>query len=127
MFFYQTKRILRDKRMQLYITLKEFEVADINKFLLAFDYFCQNPHDFDGATIVKDLETIKGLDACAMVHDYEYLHIDFFTLKGLKAKFISDFNFGKNMEQTGKGIFVPYSRVALLWLSTPFYYLIFKL
>lgn len=127
-FFYKSKKELREKRNQLLMTLLDFQVQDLQQWLLAYDYFCQNPHKFDGATIVKDLETIKGLDASAMVHDYEYLHIqNWWSISGLKAKLKSDWDYGKHQEQTGKGSVTAYTRTALLWLSTPFYYLIYKL
>ena len=127
-FFYKSKKELREKRNQLTMTLLDFQVQDLQQWLLAFDYFCQNPHKFDGATIVKDLETIKGLDASAMVHDYTYLQIqNWWSFKGLKTKLKADWDYGKHMEQTGKGSVTAYTRTALLWLSTPFYYLIYKL
>jgi len=71
-FFYQSKYKLKAKKEQLIRVLIDFDIKDIYKFMDAFDYFCQYPEKFDGATIVKDLETIKGLDAAAMVHDWEY-------------------------------------------------------
>ena len=126
-FFYKNHKALARHRHNLFFTLVNFEVQDIEKWLLAYDYFCQNPHKFDGATIVKDLETINGLDASAMLHDYEYLHIqNWWSIKGLKTKLKADFDYGKHMEQTGKGSVTAYTRTVLLWLSTPFYYLIFK-
>jgi len=127
-FFNQDKETLQKKRIKLLNVLIDFEIKDIYKFMEAFDYFCQYPDKFDGATIVKDLETIKGLDAGAMVHDWEYLtQIEWSTFRGLKQKLKADFEFGKYQELTGKGIFTPYSKTFLLWLSTPFYYLIFKI
>jgi len=123
-FFYQSKMQLKTKREQLVQTLVFFDIKNIYEFMDAFDYFCQNPHKYDGATIVKDLYTIRGLDACAMLHDYKYIRIaNWWSLKGLISKLKADFNFGRNMEITGKGIFTPYLRTLLLWLSTPFYYL----
>jgi len=127
-FFYQSKYKLKAKKEQLIRVLIDFDIKDIYKFIEAFDYFCKNPEKFDGATIVKDLETIKGLDASAMVHDWEYLtQIEWNSLRGLKQKLKADFQFGKHQELTGKGIFAPYTRTFLLWLSTPFYYLIYKI
>jgi len=127
-FFYQLNSVLYKKRLELRQTLSYFGIQDLTIWLNAYDYFCLYPHKYDGATIVKDLATIQGLDACAMVHDYRYLHIEkWWSINGLKSKLKADLEYGKNMELTGKGSITAYTRTSLLWISTPFYYLIFKL
>jgi hypothetical protein len=127
-FFYKDYYVLLKSRVELRQTLSYFGIKDLTIWLKAFDYFVTNPHKYDGATIVKDLATIQGLDACAMVHDYRYLNIQkWWSINGLKSKLKADFEYGKNMELTGKGSITAYTRTALLWISTPFYYLIFKL
>jgi hypothetical protein len=127
-FFLQDRETLAKKRHHLIMVLQDFNVPKINKWTKAFDYFRNNPSRFDGATIVKDLYTINGLDAPAMNHDYAYIHLDFWTIKGLKKKLKADFQYGKDQEKTGKGSITAYTRTVLLWLSTPLFYiyLIFK-
>jgi hypothetical protein len=127
-FFHQDRETLAYKRHLLLLLLHDYEVKDYSKWLDAFDYFRNNPNEFDGATLVKDLTTINGLDAPAMIHDYDYGFIDFWSRKGFFEKLKADFNYGKNQEKTGVGSITAYTRTVLLWLSTPFYYilLIFK-
>ena len=104
----ELKTIRKNIRVLLYI--KERKMSDISDYLNAFDYFIGHPDKFDGATIVKDLEDIKGLDLDAMVHDYDYIH-------GANRNFIkkwkADIKYIKNMEMNGKGI-----RVFRLFLLT---------
>lgn len=97
---------------------------DPRPYIVAYKYFSNNPDRYDGATIVKDLVDCNGIDLSALRHDFEYIRIlptKFCIFKWLKYKLQSDFNYGKSMEKLGKGVFTPYTRVALLWLSTPLY------
>ncbi len=125
-FFKQDKQTLIQKRNEVKALLR-FKGIDNSMFLKAYDFFVANPKQFDGATIVKDLNDIKGLDLAALVHDYRYL-VDLPRYKGLKwfkIKTKYDFEYGRNMELLGKGIY-HYIRFIALFLSTPFY-LIYKL
>ena len=74
-FFEQDREILAKKKHQVIMLLrfKGLNTQEINKFTEAYDYFKNNPKKFDGATIVKDLHDIKGLDLKAMLHDHECL------------------------------------------------------
>jgi hypothetical protein len=74
-FFFQNTEILEKKAFLLKLILLDcnFTENEIIKFEKAYNYFIENPKEFDGATIVRDLDTIKGLDAPAMVHDYRYI------------------------------------------------------
>lgn len=99
-----------------------------NNILKAYDFFTKNPTKFDGATIVKDLVSIRGLDLAALEHDYNYI-VELPKYKGiswLKKKIEFDWLYGKRMEQLGKGIY-PYNRSIGLILSTPIYWIIKKL
>ena len=73
----------------------------MEQYIIAFNYFVNNPSKFDGVIIVKDLVDIEELDLDAMVHDYEYLN-------GANRSFIkkwkADIRYIKNMEANGKGI-----------------------
>ena len=110
--FNKTKNDLNNLRINVetILYLKGRKSHEISEYLKAFDYFVEHPTEFDGATIVKDLEDIKGLDLDAMVHDYDYIH-------GANRNFIkkwkADLKYIKNMEKNGKGI-----RVFRLFLLT---------
>lgn len=129
-FFKQSNSVLSRKRNQLIAVLNDFEIPkeDFIRHLNAFDYFYKNKTDYDGATIVKDLQTIGGYDAPASCHDYAYLHNRFFSIKGLTNKIKYDWQYAKDMEMLGVGSTTAYTRAILLILSTPYYYLylIFK-
>ena len=62
-FFQQPKKTLQCKRELLGSVLNDFEVKMQWPFIEAYDYFTDFPVQFDGATIVKDIPTIRGLDA----------------------------------------------------------------
>ena len=96
-FFKQKDFVLKRKReiVKKYLELKE---VDTSIYLEAYDYFCENKLDFDGATIVKDLDDIPELDLNAMVHDYRYL-TDFGAIK----KFKWDWEYFQGMAKLGKG------------------------
>lgn len=125
-FFKQDRETLADKRAHLVKVLKDFEIKfEITKEILtAYKFFCDNPTEFDGATIVKDLPTIKRLDAPAMWHDWKYLHINFWTLQGLKEKIVNDWKYGQLMEFLGISGVTAYKRSILLIISTPLYYIL---
>ena len=101
--FYKNTEELKTirKNIRVLLCIKERKMSDISDYLNAFDYFIRHPDRFDGATIVKDLEDIKGLDLDAMVHDYDYIN-------GANRNFIkkwkADLKYIKNMEMNGKGI-----------------------
>ena len=123
-FFLQDRETFATKRHHLINVLIDFGVEDLDRWLKSYDYFIFNPAEFDGATIVKDLNTIADYDGAAANHDYTYLHIGFWSYKGLIEKLKSDFKYGKDQEKTGKGSITAYTRTVLLWLSTPLYYLL---
>lgn len=121
-FFKKEKGTLRIKLRLLLEVLKDAQVKDIERFKLAYDYFTYFPEDFDGATIVKDLDTIRDLDAPAMVHDYEYLVNK--VWKNPINKFKADLRYAQDIEKLGNSSLTAYFRFILLVLSTPFYYII---
>ncbi|WP_155958881.1 hypothetical protein [Flavobacterium limnosediminis] len=91
----------------------------------AYEYFCDFPQDFDGATIVKDLYHIPGLDINAMLHDYQYLIFN--AAANLYTKWYCDKLYAKQMEHLGKGE-ASWKRFSLLKITgLPFcLYAIFK-
>lgn len=98
-FFEQDREVLAEKR-KLLIQVLEDRGVKVGHFILAFDLFRDYPnlYKFDGATIVADIDTIKGLDVSAMIHDLEYQlaqHKGFWFY--LKAKLKADVEYGKNM------------------------------
>lgn len=102
-----------------YLELKE---VDNKRFIKAFNFFIDNPNKFDGATIVKDLVDVKGIDLSALVHDYNYL-VQLKKYRGykwVKAKVKYDIQYGKDIAMLGKGNMYYWRTVALI-LITPIY------
>lgn len=121
--FYMPKEYLVRCRADivLYLELKD---QNVDYYIEAYDYFLDHPTEYDGATIVKDLIDVY-IDLPAMRHDYDYV-VNLKKYKGLKwivKKLTYDFDYGKNIEKMGKGIWTPYMRSFGLWLSTPLYWL----
>ena len=85
-FFKQNSEILTLKRLDVE-KLLNFKEVDSTNYLIAYDYFCNNIEEFDGATIVKDLNDIPELDLNAMLHDFRYL-TDFGVIKKFKWNLI---------------------------------------
>ena len=99
--FYKSKEELQYLLNDIIKILTIKKNKNIEQYIIAFNYFVNNPSKFDGATIVKDLVDIGELDLDAMVHDYEYIN-------GANRNFIkkwnADIRYIKNMEANGKGI-----------------------
>ena len=99
--FYKSKEELQYLLNDIIKILTIKKNKNIEQYIIAFNYFVDNPSKFDGATIVKDLVDIEELDLDAMVYDYEYLN-------GANRSFIrkwnADIRYIKNMEAKGKGI-----------------------
>jgi hypothetical protein len=127
-YFHLSSNYLLANRSEIdhYLKLKRLEPE---YYLKAYDYFCEHPKDFDGATIVKDLDDLFGIDLSALRHDYDYIvNLKRYNgLKWLKMKLKYDYKYGRSMELLGKSILVSYLRVVLLWLSTPFYLIITRI
>jgi len=120
-FFSQDRETLAEKRKLLIQVLRDRGVKQFH-FIWAYDMLRKYPnlYKFDGATIVADIDTIKGLDASAMVHDLEYQleqHKGFWYY--LKAKLKADVDYGKNMRALGVSWLTAWTRVTCLIISTP--------
>jgi hypothetical protein len=124
-FFNQSKKLLAQKRIDVVNRLSMQGVPN-ERFLKAYDFFVYNPNEFDGATIVKDLDDIKGLDFSAMAHDDFYINElpKYSGFKWIKQKIKADWQYGRDMELLGKGISTPYLRAIGLIVSTPIYWII---
>lgn len=123
-FFKQDAKTLKQKRrdMKTLLRIKEFSNSDVFWFGVMYDYFCKNPEQYDGETLVKDLNDLPNLSLAGLEHDYEYIVCK--VWKSPIAKIRSDWAYAKRHEQLGKGWLIPYTRAIGLILSTPFYYLI---
>lgn len=114
-FFKQDTETLFKKRRGLENILRDIweRNDEVVKFYLeAYDYFVLNPDDFDGATIIKDVKVIKGLDIWAMIHDY--LYIKYNVAVSWKYKYLADLIYAKEMEIMGQSAFVSWGRFGLL-------------
>lgn len=110
-FFKQRLTIRAEKRRDVnsLLKIKGYNDDQIEVYLKAYDYFCDNPHKYDGATIVKDLCDIPGLDLDAMLHDYHYVVYN--IAANFYTKWKADWLFSKGQERKGKGIHSPYTRL----------------
>jgi hypothetical protein len=113
-FFKQNKAYLKVKRIDIYnlLLIKEYTSIQSKIYLKAYDYFTDSPNEFDGATIVKDLNDIPELDLDAMLHDYHYLKYN--VASSLKYKILADWLYTKQQEKKGKGLYSSISRLILL-------------
>lgn len=119
-YFFQSAEALHIRKLSLitYLNINYYSTSEINIYCKAFDYFCKNPSHYDGATIVKDLYHIPGLDINAMLHDYSY--VVFKVSANWYVRFYSDWLYAKEMERTGKG-FLAWTNFSLLILTYPFW------
>lgn len=131
-FFEQSREVLLEKRKLLELVLKDRNLPEIkiNIILVIYDIFKNYPNifKFDGATIVADIDTIKGLDVAAMVHDYDYLsaqHRGFWYY--VKAKIKADVEYGKLMRLLGVSWLTAWTRVTGLIISTPIWLILLSL
>jgi hypothetical protein len=82
------------------LTYKKRKQKEIDFYIEAYDFFCRYTTQFDGATIVKDLNDLPKLDLDAMAHDYECL---IGANRNLIKWFKSAWNYFENMRKNGKG------------------------
>jgi len=103
-FFKRSKEDLNRSHRQMvrYLVSNNYSLLQIGIYEKAFEYFCMNYQKYDGATIVKDLHHIPGLDINAMLHDYHYLVYK--SGCNLHTKWMADLLYAKEMERTGKGL-----------------------
>lgn len=94
------------------LRLKGYSQSEIKIYIDAYNYFWHNPTAFDGATIVKDLCDIPGLDLDAMLHDYHY--IKHRVASNFVTKWKADWLFAKGNERKGKGQYSAFSRFIAL-------------
>jgi hypothetical protein len=106
-------------RMFMLLTAKEYSMSQIAIYQKAFDYFVINKTSFDGATIVKDLKDVGGLDLDAMLHDYHYIVYN--CGANLYVKWHCDRLYAIQMERKGKGEWSAWSRFAGLIVSSIFW------
>lgn len=101
-FFSQSRETLAEKRHEMIMLLnyKGLTSEEIEPFTDAYDFFCKFTTKFDGATIVKDLHDIRGLDLKAMLHDYECL---LGANRSFKLWFKSAYNYYLNHFKLGNG------------------------
>ncbi len=124
----ETERLNRLKQIRIEVATL-FQIKDLVMpfyVILAFDYFTKNPNQFDGATIVKDLDDLPNLSISAMIHDYCYL-VELPKnnwVMWLINKTIYDWHYAVNLEKLGKGYLIPYTRAIALIAITPIYALI---
>ncbi len=110
-FFTQTPRVLLLKRRDVSRVLlaKGYDSHEAAIYLKAYDYFCMRTVEYDGATVVKDLCDIIGLDLDAMLHDYHYVFLN--AGASLHSKWLADWIYAKGNLRKSKGRYNAYSRL----------------
>jgi hypothetical protein len=124
-FFLKSKEELAKKWYLLEITLIDFKFTEheIKGFKNAYNFFLENPYEFDGATIVRDLNTINELDAPAMLHDFKYIFS-----RGIKHRLKYDKEYLDNMIKLEVHPISAYLRFGLLiFLNISGIYFLYKL
>ena len=116
-YFHQEARILLLKRRDVnrLLQAKGYDHHEIAIYLNAYDYFCVEKNAYDGATIVKDLCDIIGLDLDAMLHDYHYIVHN--AGSNFVTKFQADWIYAKGNERKGKGSYSAFSRFVGLTIT----------
>lgn len=120
-YFRQNAYTLEGKWVNIYNLLfaKGYSKAEIGIYEKAYFYFCDNPKEFDGATLVKDLCDIPGLDLDAMLHDYHYIVYN--AGANLLSKKQADLIYASGMRRKGKNKYSAYSRLfGLSVIDIPF-------
>lgn len=120
-YFFRPKEHLKlsHRVMVRYLVDQNYSMMQIGIYEKAFEYFCENPSNFDGASIVKDLHHIPGLDLNAMLHDYHYLNYN--CACDIWIKWHCDLLYAKEMEKTGKGHLSWFNFVLLNITGLPFH------
>nr|WP_315245170.1 hypothetical protein [uncultured Flavobacterium sp.] len=121
LYFHKSAELLRAYRVDVttILKLKGYSSNEILVYLKAFDYFCFHPEDFDGATIVKDLQDLPHLDLDAMLHDYQYLVQN--VAANIITKWKADWLYAKGQERKGKGSYSSFSRFVGLAITGLFF------
>ena len=109
-YFEQDKRALAKGFADVaeYLRIKGYSLECRLIYLKAFDYFCENPHDFDGATAVKDLCDLPDLDLDAMLHDFHYINYN--VGSSVSMKWRADKLYALGNERKGKSEYASWSR-----------------
>lgn len=109
-YFYKDLRVLKHKWILAYSLLlsKGYAEDEIVVYENAYHFFTSNPHLYDGATVVKDLVDIPGLDLDAMLHDFHYVHYN--AAANFATKWKADWLYAKGQERKGKGQYSAFSR-----------------
>lgn len=113
-FFQQEMGVLIEKleQVKLYLKIKGYSAVEIDIYTQAYNYFCIKIFEFDGATILKDLEDLPNLDLDAMLHDYHY--IVYHAGTNFKYKWKADWIYFKGIERKGKDNIAGFFRFILL-------------
>lgn len=102
-YFDQSRDILSRNREKIRYYLQEiknYSPRQAGIYLSAYDYFCANPMEYDGATMTSDLYDIEGLELASMLHDYLYLKLN--CAGNYRYRLLSDKLFRKEMTRMHK-------------------------
>jgi hypothetical protein len=122
-FFTQSKKDLEHCKKLLSLQLRNYgrSSKDIDRILRAYDYYCENPKDYDGTTVARDLFDIRynrfKLSSSSLYHDYYWQVLR--ANKNLILNWKSNWLYFTDLLYNGKG--AQLTRLILLSIvSVPF-------
>ena len=62
--------------MIVFLHIKNFDPDQIGWFCKAYDYFIENPKEYNGASYSQDLYCISTLELWSMLHDWFYIALN---------------------------------------------------
>jgi hypothetical protein len=106
----------------LELWLNNHEFGNVHQYAEAYTYFMTDPKNYDGATVIRDIQILNGLDPFAMLHDYKYI-----KAKNIKDRLKADWRYAKDMEKAKIHPFTAYSRgIGLIFINITGIYKLFK-
>ena len=105
-FFFQSKEDLAICREMLITAYRSYgrSLDAINSVLKAYDYYCVNPNNYDGSTIVRDLFDIKykGNRLCGSSLEHDYIWQVFKANLNWIKNYKSNYKFYNSLLSNGK-------------------------
>lgn len=74
-FFHQKKEVLQKKLETIVFLYIDFGFTneEIEKLKEAYNYFIDNPFEYNGTSVINDRYMIQGFEPQSVVHDFDYI------------------------------------------------------
>jgi hypothetical protein len=94
--FFKNSRKLDKDFLLIYDILSSFDFPKdyIQRFALAYNFFRENPSQYNGTSIINDRYTIGGLEVQSVVHAYDWI-----VATSLKALMASNVRYAKSLRK----------------------------